>query len=188
MTTEQMKKEWEEVKDNFLKYNETISNINLPNPNERETERMKKEWEELKGTFLKYNETVSDMYLPKRSDIFLQDNESISNLNLPKVKRIGDNFLADNLKIDISILPSLIKGYNKIIEHELTLDRADKGQRLQEILATAEELYSNVSAQYQDSENNNGILPDEVISLEENIEKIKQELLRYGINTQGKSR
>lgn len=83
-----------------------------------------------------------------------------------------------------------VKSLNVIIEKELMLKQLDGGQKLQELLATAEELYRNVcnvSAQYQ-NENNNVILPNEVISLGGNIARIKQELLAYGISSRGKSR
>lgn len=81
-----------------------------------------------------------------------------------------------------------IKSLNSIIEKELMLKQLDGGQKLQELLATAEELYENgVSAQYHDIKNNKVVLQNEVILLGDNITRLKFELLGYGINAFQKS-
>ena len=85
------------IDDNFLQFNETINNIELPNVIE------------IKDNFLAKNDGLINLSLPNVKTIgdwFLDANESLKEIDMPNVLKIGDNFLTSSLIEKLS-LPNL---------------------------------------------------------------------------------
>ena len=88
------------IENNFLKYNKTLSQINISNVIE------------IGDFFLRYNKTLSQIYLPKVVEIgnfFLYYNKIFNQIYLPNVIEIGDFFLHYNETLSQIYLPKVIK-------------------------------------------------------------------------------
>ncbi len=88
----------EEIGDDFLTSNESITSISLP--------KVKR----IGRSFLYHNESLTSVNLPnvkEISDSFLNRNKSLTSINLPNVREIGDDFLASNESITSINLPKL---------------------------------------------------------------------------------
>jgi len=87
-----------EIDDNFLQYNEKLSELDLFS------------LKRVRNWFLKYNKELTKLNLPKlenAGDYFLNFNKKLNELNLPNIIITGNEFLYDNQELTILNLPKL---------------------------------------------------------------------------------
>ena len=108
------------VENEFLYYNEQLTEINLPNVeiivnvflfrNEQLTEINLQNVKEIGNYFLCHNENLTNIDLPKVEKIgncFLVNNKNLTSINLPNVKELGDRFLYLNEELININLPEV---------------------------------------------------------------------------------
>ena len=89
-----------QVGDNFLEYNNQLSELNLP------------QLTQVGLNFLGSNNQLSELNLPQLTqvgDYFISCNEQLSKLNLPQLTQVGDCFLEQNKQLSELNLPRLTK-------------------------------------------------------------------------------
>lgn len=125
----------ENVKDNFLKYNEVIDEISMPNlrkvgdnfllnNNSLKVLNMNSV-ERVGNDFLPVNRTVRkiDMKnLNKVGDSFFKDNMYLTSLNMPNLEIVGDNFLEANMGLKHIELRKLISTGSNFLENCFNLE------------------------------------------------------------------
>ncbi len=103
----------EEINDDFLYYNESLTKIELP------------QVKIIGNNFLTFSKSLKAIELPKVIEIgthFLDSNEILKKIALPCVKTIGYNFLSDNEALEEIYLPNVLEiedsflYYNQILK------------------------------------------------------------------------
>ena len=88
-----------EIYDNFLRYNDSLTKLNLPNV------------QQIGDDFLFYNESLTELNLPNIQQVgnfFLyKKNDSLTELNLPNIQQVGDFFLSSNNSLTKLELPNV---------------------------------------------------------------------------------
>ena len=128
----------QEVGDNFLRYNDSLTEINLP------------EVQRIGNYFLKFNNPLTEINLPKVQQIgndflhsntelteinfmelqqvgeyFLQENTEIIEINMPRLQQVGNDFLGHNIELKEISLPELQQVGGGFLEHNSQLRKID---------------------------------------------------------------
>ncbi|NLD79119.1 MAG: hypothetical protein GX641_02150 [Mollicutes bacterium] len=133
--TEYVNKNVKEIKDNFLRGNKVLKNIELPQVqtignnflcyNEVLEKIELPQIQTIGNNFLRCNEVLEKIELPQAQtigDFFLESNKVLEKIELPQVQTIGNNFLCYNEVLEKIELPQaqtigdIFLCYNKVLE------------------------------------------------------------------------
>ena len=126
-------KELQNVGDNFLSYNEALTEVILPQVqsvghnflfcNEILAKLSLPQVQSIEDNFLLNNKALTELQLPQIQSIgwdFLAENNVLTELNLPQVQSIGRRFLCNNEVLTEVSMPQILEIGNKFLENNAT--------------------------------------------------------------------
>ena len=126
------------IEDNFLYYNKTLKEIEIPNIvkirnsflwNNNEIINLNfPKLMKIGNDFLWWNQKIESIEIPLLEQVgqcFLHNARTLSKLNLPNLKIVGDYFLDTNLNLKELNLPSLIQVSNHFLDKNCKISKLD---------------------------------------------------------------